>query len=90
MARIKTRATERAPRLVAISDHRTITPLCGTHLPLIALTAHALKGDRERCLRAGMDGCLTKPIRGQELDAVLYRYTTRKSKSATPELVPAW
>jgi len=43
----------------------------GQHIPIVAMTAHAMKGDEERCLAVGMDAYLTKPIRGQELLAVL-------------------
>jgi signal transduction histidine kinase/DNA-binding response OmpR family regulator len=50
----------------------------GKHQPIIALTAHAMKGDHERCLDAGMDGYLSKPIRPQELDEILENYVARR------------
>jgi CheY-like chemotaxis protein len=45
----------------------------GVRVPIIALTAHALNGDRERCLEAGMDDFVTKPIEPSELFAALER-----------------
>jgi PAS domain S-box-containing protein len=53
------------------------------HQPIVALTAHAMKGDREKCLAGGMDGYLTKPIRPQELDEILEDYLSRRLVSAT-------
>jgi PAS domain S-box-containing protein len=46
----------------------------GRRLPVVAMTAHAMKGDREQCLQAGMDDYLAKPLRVQELFEILARF----------------
>jgi CheY-like chemotaxis protein len=53
----------------------------GKHQPVIALTAHAMKGDQERCLDAGMDDYLSKPIQPHELDDILEKYIGRRMEA---------
>ena len=45
----------------------------GRHIPIVAMTAHALKGDPERCLAEGMDAYISKPIRTEDLYSTLER-----------------
>ena len=70
-----------ATSAIRVREQRT-----GRHLPIIAMTAHAMRGDQERCLAAGMDGYIPKPIRVQELIALLERFS---GVAANVEAVPA-
>jgi len=57
----------------------------GRHIPIVALTAHAMKGDRERCLASGMDGYLAKPLQRDELREVIRELVAgRTAPPATP------
>lgn len=59
----------------------------GGHVPVVAMTANATQGDRERCLEAGMDDYVSKPIQAKELTAVLDRVSPKKA--AAPAKFPA-
>jgi len=54
----------------------------GAHLPIIALTAYAMKGDRERCLEAGADGYISKPIQSAELFKLIAELTPAPEEAA--------
>ena len=68
--------------LDAIRAIRAKEQSSGSHLPIIALTAHAMKGDRERCLAAGADEYVSKPIRTPDLLAAIERATNAKAGPA--------
>ncbi len=53
----------------------------GAHIPIVAMTAHAMKGDRERCLECGMDDYISKPIRVQQLNETIASVLERFDRS---------
>ncbi len=61
--------------LQATAMIRTAEKTSGSHIPIIAMTAHAMSGDRQRCLDAGMDDYISKPIRPGDLTRVLEHFS---------------
>ena len=75
--------------LAATAAIRAREKVSGAHVPIIAITAHAMPGDRERCLKAGMDGYLAKPFRSKELfDALQQLIAPTAVKALIPAEVP--
>jgi signal transduction histidine kinase/CheY-like chemotaxis protein len=57
----------------------------GSRIPIIAMTAHAMKGDSERCLEAGMDGYLSKPLSSRGIEEILARFFGAEDDHALPQ-----
>ncbi len=62
----------------------------GTHLPIFAMTAHAMKGDREQCLAAGMDGYITKPVRFSDIQQTLAGVVDDLRAVTPPVMASSW
>jgi CheY-like chemotaxis protein len=67
---------------------RGLEAATGSHISIIAMTAHAMKGDREKCLEAGMDGYVSKPITLADLRQAIQEVTAGPTAKAGAELHP--
>jgi signal transduction histidine kinase/DNA-binding response OmpR family regulator len=74
--------------LEATAAIRKLEAMTGAHVPIIALTAHAMKGDREICIAAGMDEYLSKPINPNQLFALIDSLTGTPETTPDPGVIP--
>jgi PAS domain S-box-containing protein len=70
-----------ATRAIRAEEEKT-----GRHLPIVAMTAHAMKGDRERCLAAGMDDYVSKPVPAAALLRVIQSAVTLRERESGPPM----
>ncbi len=70
--------------LEATEAIREAEALTGGHIPIIALTAHAMRGDRDRCLAAGMDAYVSKPFQAEELFATIEQLVSYTAVQSSP------
>lgn len=71
--------------LEASGEIRNIEQGSGEHIPIVALTAGAMEGDKELCLEAGMDDYLSKPIQKNALEKALYQWVMQRGKAPEAE-----
>jgi response regulator RpfG family c-di-GMP phosphodiesterase len=71
--------------LEATKRIRGLEQKSGKHIPIIAITAHAMKGDRERFLEAGMDDYVSKPLNSERLYEVVSKYCMKKPSAPTTD-----
>ena len=74
--------------LEATREIRRIEQARGGHLPIIALTAHAMASELDRCRAAGMDDCISKPVRPDELSRTLRKWCLEAAPAGAPRAMP--
>jgi len=70
----------------AVAAIRAREKSTGAHIPILAMTAHAMKGDREKCLAAGMDGYVAKPVQAAQLFAAIEDLTAARGSDVSGRL----
>ena len=71
--------------LEAAAAIRKLERATARHVPIVAMTAHAMRGDQERCLESGMDGYITKPIQPDRMMEVIDRAIGGAGEASEPE-----